>query len=194
MSEIPFWDFNESTNYKTIYIGEIPYKVLVKRNNVYLSDYIEAAELLYSIQIIIYMISHKLQQNLKLNKYSKEDQKGIKCFLSIHPNNYLLSEMQDDKLLSVKFNGLNKPKNVKYDNNVQPLGPDGKKRAEYRDVFLLLRDKKNNLLELEDLILLVIHEITHSACNHVTWRDDDHGEDFKRYERLIKQAYNDLRR
>ena len=53
----------------------------------------------------------------------------------------------DAKLINNKNNismpnevmtNINKPKNVKYNNNVQPLGPDGKNRAEYRDVFLLI--------------------------------------------------------
>ena len=36
---------------------------------------------------------------------------------------------------------------------------------------------------------LVIHELAHTMCNHVRWRDDDHGRDFQRAEKILKEAY-----
>ena len=38
---------------------------------------------------------------------------------------------------------------------------------------------------LRDLRNLIAHEITHTAMNHVRWRDDDHDERFNYYNKLI---------
>ena len=173
-----FWDFDENKNYTIVNINGKKFKVL----NVY-NNYNQAAEILNYIYMIIYNICQYLQINI--NRYSKSDQKYINCFCEIHPFNYLLSEMQ----LNTSFNGLNKPKNVKVYSN-EKIGKDGNLRAQYRDVFLTLRDSNGNFNDFNTIMELVIHEISHSMCNHVKWRDDDHGKDFQNAEKIITNAYN----
>ena len=123
-------------------------------------------------------------QYLEVNKYtySNIEQQRINCFLLIHPENYLLSEMQ----LGTQFDGLNKPKKLYKSNN--KLGKDQYLRAEYRDVFLRLRNNNGQFRSNKSIIDLVIHEITHTMCNHVTWRDDNHHDDFKHCENLLKDV------
>ena len=41
---------------------------------------------------------------------------------------------------------------------------------------------------------LVIHETAHTMCNHIRWRDNDHGKDFKHAEKLITNVYNKIRK
>ena len=173
-----FWDFDENINYTTVNIQGKNYKVINK-----FPDYYSAALILNHIHYIIIQISIYLKINYY--KYSKNDQIIIDCFFDIHPNNYLLSEMQ----LGTDFYGLNKPKNL-YNSKKQPIGKDKTLRASYRHVFLTLRNSNGKFNDKEKIMKLVIHEIAHTMCNHVTWRDDDHGKDFKHAEKLIMNAYS----
>lgn len=175
-----FWDFDENINYTTINIQGKNYKVINK-----FPDYYSAALILNHIHSIIIEICVYLKINYY--KYSKNDQIIIDCFYDIHPNNYLLSEMQ----LGTNFYGLNKPKNL-YNSNKPPIGKDKTLRASYRHVFLTLRNSHGNFNDKEKIMKLVIHEIAHTMCNHVTWRDDDHGKDFKHAEKLIMNAYSKI--
>ena len=172
-----FWDFDEEKNYITINIQERNYKVINK-----FPDYKYAAIILNEIHNIIIKICIYLKINYY--KYLKNDQIIIDCFCDIHPNNYLLSEMQ----LETNFYGINKPRNL-YNSNKSPIGKDKNLRASYRHVFITLRNKNGKFNDKNTIMKLVIHEITHTMCNHVTWRDDDHGKDFKHAEKLITDVY-----
>ena len=176
-----FWDFDENVNYTTVNIQGKNYKVINK-----FPDYYSAALILNHIHNIIIQICIYLKINYY--KYSKNDQIIIDCFCHIHPNNYLLSEMQ----LGTNFYGLNKPKNL-YNSNKSPIGKDKTLRASYRHVFLTLRNNNGKFNDKEKIMKLVIHEIAHTMCNHVTWRDDDHGKDFKHAEKLINDAYSNIK-
>ena len=168
---VPFWDFDENKNYVSI----ARYKVLN------LPDAYDAAKLLYSIDIFV----HEKINNLKkiVNNFNIEVRNKLELLINTP---YLFQEMQiSTKNCPVNFDGLNKPKNIKEIKNAPSIGKDGKLRAERRLIFLQLRDRNGNLKNLQQLESLVIHEITHTACNHVRWRDDDHGNDFKSCEHII---------
>jgi predicted metal-dependent peptidase len=175
-----FWDFDENNNYYIVNIQGKKYKVL----NIY-KNYFQAAEILNYIYKIIYSICQYL--TLNINRYSKSDQKYITCFCEIHPFNYLLSEMQ----LNTPFNGLNKPKNI-IQTSKEKIGKDVNLRAQYRDIFLTLRNSNGTFKDFNTIMKLAIHEIAHSMCNHVKWRDDDHGKDFQNAEKIITNAYNNI--
>ena len=179
MPKKEFWDFDENQNYVSVNIHGRNYKVL----NIY-HDYYKSAQILDYIHKIIILICHYLEVNKYSNKYTNYDRKIIDCFCDIHPNKYLLSEMQ----LSTQFYGLNKPRDL-YMSNQEPIGKDGKLRANYRHVFLTLRNNSGQFNDINTIMKLVIHEIAHTMCNHVTWRDDDHGKDFKHAEKMIMDAY-----
>lgn len=176
-----FWDFSEVDNYITVNIQGIHYKVIYKY-----PDYYTAVKILHYINNIISAICIYFIVNYY--RYSKKDQILIDCFCDIHPNNHILAEMQ----LNTDFYGLNKPKQL-YNTNKPPIGPDKTYRAKYRYVFLTLRDKYGNFNNINKIMKLVIHEIAHTMCNHIRWRDDDHGPDFKHAEKIITNAYNKIR-
>lgn len=182
MPKKEFWDFDENKNYITVNIHGRNYKVL----NVY-HDYYTAAQLLDHIYIVIFQICQYLETNKYSRKYTDYDRKLIDCFCDIHPHKYLLSEMQ----LGTPFNGLNKPRDL-YLSNKESVGKDGRLRANYRHVFLTLRNNRGKFNNYNDIMKLVIHEIAHTMCNHVTWRDDDHGKDFKHAEKIIMDARNKI--
>ena len=172
-----FWDFDENINFTVININNNSYKVINKWKN-----YNEAGIILDKIHQIIYEMC--LYLNLNYYRYSNKDKIAIKCFCDIHPNNYKLSEMQ----LNTDFNGINKPREL-YLSSDAPLGSDKKHRAKWRHVFLTLRKRNGEFKSFNTIMRLVIHEIAHTMCNHIRWRDDDHNEDFEYYEKLLESVY-----
>lgn len=131
---------------------------------------------------------NRLCAEIHRNKSSIKDRElmdFVDLFLDIHcghccSRGYLLSEIPNGTL----FEGLNKPKG-RHITNEKYIGTDYNLRASYRDVFL-----KTNM-SLPDYRNLVVHELAHTGCNHVRWRDDDHGRDFQKMEKFLdKMAKN----
>ena len=84
-----------------------------------------------------------------------------------------------------KFIGLNKPRNI-IDIKKNPHNTDKTLRASYKVVLLKFRDPKGNItLNKKKLTQLLVHELAHTLANHVIYRYDDHGEDFKIFEKLL---------
>ena len=103
-------------------------------------------------------------------------------------SNVIYSEMP----LSSPFKGLNKPME-RYINEHAPLiGKDENLRSKWRHVFLKLSNDYKTLDQDIPLTNLVIHELAHTAANHQQWRNDDHGEDFKLYENIIREAWRSV--
>lgn len=164
------WDFDENKNF--IQIGE--FKVL----NIPSSS-LKAARLLNRIKHLIIRCFRSILKNVMITPEVE--------LLVTTP--FLLQEMQlnkDQKL--IKFEGLNKPKNVHLTNEIE-IGPDKNLRAQYRIIFLTLR-KNGKLLSINALKSLIAHELTHTALNHVLWRDDDHGPEFKLMNKIILNNLN----
>jgi hypothetical protein len=159
------WDFDENKNYKTVE----NYKVLD------LKDAEKAARLLNDIDLLI------LRTFISIQLSEKRTPK-INLLLSTP---YILQEMQliEDQG-SIKFEGLNKPKDIERVGNLN-IGPDGKLRAKYRKIFLNIRKENGKLKKINDLKTLIAHELTHTAMNHVTWKDDNHDSEFNKYNKLI---------
>ena len=103
-------------------------------------------------------------------------------------SNVIYSEMPH----SSPFRGLNKPME-RYINEHAPLiGKDENLRSKWRHVFLKLSNDYKTLDQDIPLTNLVIHELAHTAANHQQWRNDDHGEDFKLYENIIREAWRSV--
>ena len=159
------WDFNENKNFVKIE----NYKVLD------LPGPEKAAKLLNDIDLLILRCFISIQ--------SKEKRTPEINILLQTP--YFLQEMQLIKDQgSIKFEGLNKPKEVKRTSE-QSVGEDGKLRAKHRKIFLTLRNENDKLKTIKQLKHLIAHELTHTAMNHVRWREDDHDEKFNHYNKLI---------
>lgn len=164
------WDFDENKNF--IQIGE--FKVL----NIPSSS-LKAARLLNRIKHLIIRCFRSILKNVMITP-------EVELLINTP---FLLQEMQlnkDQKL--IKFEGLNKPKNVHLTNEIE-IGPDKNLRAQYRIIFLTLR-KNGKLLSINALKSLIAHELTHTALNHVLWRDDDHGPEFKLMNKIILNNLN----
>lgn len=156
------WDFDENKNY----ILKHAYKVIKRKD----SD--SAALVLKNLDLLIKFTLPRLPKN----KYTK--------LLITTP--YKLQEMQLEKDQGLYiFNGLNKPKGVIL-TDLPKIGKDGSLRAKRRVIFLNLRKRNKKLKNIKEMLPLVAHELTHTMMNHVIWRDDDHDENFKKHETLIK--------
>tara|TARA_B100001123_G_C15012765_1_gene908228 strand:+ start:88 stop:684 length:597 start_codon:yes stop_codon:yes gene_type:complete len=183
----PFWDLEEQKGYKKIKsrVNGRRYRVLNQ------SRQQEASDNLGMVQDRIDGITNILRTYPCL-WFGTRVHDGIEVFLNIHGGNYDLIEMPE----GTHFDGLNKPRNVSnYGNRVASVGPDGTKRARDRLIYLQLRKQyfgknSDSFRSNKSLMNLVIHEISHTAANHVTWREDDHGADFKLYEDFLKTIYN----
>ena len=183
------WDFQESS-IPVYWIDKYPYKTHTLTN----------AKKLASFRPIISKLCYNLENKKDWNNFTnnKEYLDGVSIFLGIHKeyiydyhdlpdpffsisktgkktSRYLLSEIPG----GIKFNGLSKPKMRYEDMSAPSVGKDGQGRALYRDIFLNLNMKSN------DLKNLLIHELAHSLCNHIQYRPDDHHEDFQWAEKLI---------
>lgn len=181
--EKEFWDFDENINYIIVKDDETnsSYKVLNIHKN-----FKKSAEYLIYFKKIIYLMCIYLYLNKYI--YDIKDHSAIECFLDIHfYKQYLLSEMQ----IGTQFNGINKPRQL-YKTKLKPIGDDGSDRATYRHIFLTLRHSNGKFKTIKPLIDLLIHELTHTMCNHIRWRNDDHGKDFIKYEKLLTDVYNKI--
>lgn len=168
-----FWDFDEDINYKLVLYKNELFKVLDLPNSII------AAKRLYQSQYFINKLASLVLLNLNNVNFKLKNMCII--FLSIHPDYYFVQEMQ----LGSQFEGLNKPREVHINNYLPSVGKDKKLKANYRAIFLRLRDNNNKIKSFSELIPLIIHEVSHTGCNHVKWRDDDHGKDFQLFEKYL---------
>lgn len=92
------------------------------------------------------------------------------------------------------FHGVNYPFGVQEHSKQPPIGKDKHLRAKRRIVFLTIR-KSANVMQSDTFIRkLVIHELAHTIANHVLYRPDDHGQDFKDAEALLTVLWNSVPR
>ena len=162
------WDFDENKNYIRKNINGYYYKVLR------LPDALDAAKLLNEIAFI----------TIKAIMLIYDEIKTPETYI-LYTTPHIFQEMQIIKDQgSIKFEGLNKPKDVKRTRG-PIVGDDGKKRAGYRVIFLTIRDKNGKLKKLKQLDKLIAHELAHTAMNHVTWKDDNHNKKFDDMYKLI---------
>jgi hypothetical protein len=168
----PYWDFNEEDNYVVIN----GYKVLDKQ------DSEMSSKLLKSVDKYVQKKLERLHKTL--TSYPDDTIDGLSILLGTP---CFFQEIQNGtNKWPVPFDGLNKPKEISSNKKAKNVGRDKKLRAGYRIIFLKLRDNNDKLKTLNELKPLILHEITHTACNHVKYREDDHGDDFTKYESIIQ--------
>lgn len=159
------WDFDENKNF--IKVGK--YKVL---------NFKDA----YKASLLLEKINMLILKTFALIKLQNIDSPEINLLLTTP---FHLQEMQLPKDQGkIIFEGLNKPKNIRSTSKIN-IGKDGNLRAGYRLIFLQLRDSNGKLKSIESLKKLIAHELTHTALNHVKWRDNDHDNNFNSMNKII---------
>ena len=83
--------------------------------------------------------------------------------------------------------GLNKPKKI----ITIPIERNGKiidyEIAEKRSIFLTIRGGNGKINKYSGIIDLAIHEITHTVCNDVRWKKDNHLPPYQSYHNLMRK-------
>lgn len=174
------WDINEGVP------KMIKYNLFFVRN-CKLKDRVYS--ILALIQEYIYILKEELINSINSGQINNWDPKynGIILFI-ITP--CTIQEIPPNRT----FNGLNKPKYI-----VKLVEPDGLEfrdkediniRAGLRHILLTIQDK-GNLDSWKNIKSLLLHELAHTMCNHVTYREEgNHMSDFKMYEGFLKKYVN----
>ena len=88
--------------------------------------------------------------------------------------------------------GLNKPKkiitiqvNLNEDNKVKVVDYD---IADRRSIFLTIRNQRTNQVnDYQRILELAIHEITHTTCNDIKWKEDNHTPPYQSFHTLMRK-------
>jgi hypothetical protein len=79
--------------------------------------------------------------------------------------------------------GLNKPKKI----IKIKRGKDSYEIAEVRSMHLTLRNNQfNDFIKEQQILDLLIHELTHTTCNDIYWKEDNHKYPYPEYHRLMR--------
>ena len=163
-SKKPFWDLDE--NGKRVRKGG--YTFVVNRD---IPNEKKTVDRLHDAKKVELSLKNTMREELKKSRGGKF-KKHMKHFIETQ---HRFFEMP---LKNAGFYGLNKPKNV-HKTNKPPIGKDKNLRPSYRVVMLTIRNSNGTVESCTKFLKLLIHELSHTLANHVTWREDDHGKDFK---------------
>jgi hypothetical protein len=207
MTKPPFWDLDESAGFVSVVAKDgLTYKVLDKGTK---QDQQDAADVLARVRKDINTLLIYMYRNPDL-WYSKPIAWGVFHTFDIHVpcwnqninssdeiNRYSLQmgklfNYQETPINEYGIIGLNKPKKI----ISMDIEYNGKQieyeLAEKRSIFLTIRDKRNwKVLDYPQILDLALHELTHTTCNDVRWKEDNHLPPYYSYNRLIKKFARD---
>jgi len=209
----PFWDLEETVGFVNVRstLDSLEYKVWNSGTD---SEKLEVANILAKVRQNINILLIYLARNPELWLY-KNIAFGIFHTFDLHiPCLYSLLDslntdsiellnkkiidkcVQDSTLFTYQeitpnnqgILGLNKPKIIK---TIQ-VNIDGKvvdyEIAEKRIMMLTIRNKNSGKINTYTQIMdLVIHELTHTTCNDVRWKPDNHKPPYTCYHRLMRK-------
>ena len=178
------WNFSEYDNY-------ICYQILYKDPDeperfFYIKNHHDK-DLMHkhaNIMAFLDVFTTHFQRHVLSNKKLHEN-KCLKLFVNTDHTFYELHK-------NPHFQGVNKPKNVHFCRNAEhDIGKDGRLRAHNRSVMIIIPHTYKQLYDL------YCHEITHTLCNHVQFRTDDHHgitkEDFPYCENIVRKITKELK-
>ena len=183
MTTRALWDFSEYDNYTCYHIpnddSDEPERFVYIKNNVHPDTMEKNAD----IMAFLDSFTKDLQHYVSSDKHLKSN-KCLQLFVHTEHTFYELEK-------NTHFRGVNKPKNVHHCKNAKhSIGKDGKLRAHNRYVMIVIPYTPQELYDL------YCHEITHTLCNHVQFRSDDHHgtkkEDFPHCEKIVKKLSDEL--
>lgn len=170
------WNINEDhPSYITYRYNDNYYKIVDKYNNE------TAARILDFISNWIIILQHELASALFRGKIPK----------NVYDNVILLVNTPvsvQEIIVGTGFRGINKPKKITFaPNDGLTFALDNEYRAGKRHIMLEIIDK-GKVIPWKQTKKLLIHELSHTMCNHCTYRTSgNHKEDFKRCEDFLKK-------
>jgi hypothetical protein len=190
-----FWDFDENLNYIPIKANDgLYYKVWNEGSQETLK---EVADVLAKVRHDINTILIYAYKN-RNTWYNHPIAFGMFHTFDIHtPEIYNLTNPRPEDFVTFVYQemaknnwgglGLNKPK-VITSIQVEYKGKEVEYPiAERRAIFLTIRNLRNNKLNKYSTVLdLAIHELTHTTCNDVKWKKDNHLHPYPVYHKLMR--------
>lgn len=175
------WDLNETDGFVERNINGFSYKILGGRHKFGTESNINDKILKYIHLLDKYLLILKNELVKMYINMNPNDEYYSGCvILAITP--HTLQEIPPD----TQFEGVNKPLHIVYaPNDKLKFDLDNKYRAGERLVMLHLRED-NKIRPWKDVKRLFIHELSHTMCNHCTYRTaGNHKDDFKKYEKFL---------
>lgn len=167
------WDIEENRGFVKGFINGKIYKTLKHHNNQKVLQYLNFLDqYLYTLKEEMIQRKYSCYENNCQN----ESLLFIKtpCTLQEIPNNTV-------------FEGINKPKNIViFSGDGLQFEKDNGYRAGNRHIMLSLRTKTGRLRTWSKVKKLFLHELAHTMCNHVTYREaGNHEGDFVKAEQFL---------
>lgn len=168
------WDLEEHRGFRTYSLQGKSYSVNIKRSE---NNAKEAAILL------MYIEQYVDQLIADLVAVSRAKQVSSPNIDIIAETPYRIQEIE----YSRGYYGINKPKNIYEISNPKRLfALDNRYRATWRLIMLSLRSSNGNFKEWKSIKNTLIHELAHTMCNHVTYRESgNHQKDFNDAEQCL---------
>jgi hypothetical protein len=175
MATKPFWDIEEDKGYLLQSYNNKNYKILENNTKVTPLKRLKLLDFFNSTTLALQaFLRHHGSHLIDLSFSDRIWYPGIRIFCA--------TPHQFQEINGNAFYGLNKPKEVHdLGTSTLPFGKDGTLRAKWRNVMINLTEYRYG----QPLSDLYVHEIAHTFCNHVTYRENDHNEDFEFYETFI---------
>jgi len=132
---------------------------------------------------IAYGIIHTFDIHLPCLSYLFDDilSSDNPCELIIKNGNlFNIQEMTRNKYGII---GLNKPKELK---KIKVDGIDYEISTK-RSIHLTVRNENGKIDSYDKVLALAIHEITHTTCNDIYWKEDNHKHPYPQYHSLMKE-------
>ena len=200
----PFWDVEENIGFEKIKAWDGHYYKVWNTGKPEIKQ--EVADILANVRRDMNIL---LKHILNVQNVQNISFEGKKIAWTSHPIAFGIYHMFDIHIPNGNENvfnyqemtpnkhgilGLNKPKDIvtkKFEYNGKLIDYE---IAEKRSMFLTIRPKLSNnggnpevFDTYKTIMKLVLHEITHTTCNDVRWKNDNHRHPFHTYENLIKQ-------
>ena len=184
MSARENWDFSEYDNYVCYHIPNVDPEE--PERFVYVKKIKNSERMQKNADIMAFLDSFTKDLQNRVSSDSRLD--NDKCLQLFVDTDHTFYELETNNF----FRGVNKPKNVHYCKHAKhSIGKDGRLRAHNRYVMIVIPFTPQELYDL------YCHEITHTLCNHVQFRPDDHHgkkkEDFPHCETVVKKLSDELK-
>ena len=209
----PFWDVEENIGFVKVEAddGNI-YKVW---NSGTPEKIMEVANTLASIRkdinhLLYYLCNNEdlwINHNIAFGMYHTFDmhipcwKEFKKCKFGYNTNNFInnkclklgkLFNYQEMTPNDLGILGLNKPKKI----ITSQFEIDGKivnyPIAERRSIFLTMRNQRTQRLnDYQRILDLAIHELTHTTCNDIKWKENNHTPPYQSYHTLMRKWARD---
>jgi len=167
------WDIEENRGFVQGLINGRIYKFLKKHNDQKVLQYLNFLE------NYLYILKEEMIQKQYIC-YGQNCQNESLLFIKTPCT---LQEIPHDTV----FEGINKPKNIViFSGDGLRFKKDNDYRAGRRHIMLSLRTKTGRLRPWTKVKKLFLHELAHTLCNHVTYREEgNHEDDFVKAENFL---------